>query len=415
MPRRTRMAPHLDTDPDDTAAARTGVPAVGATVLPAIEPEVLLARPAARIVDLRSPGEFTEDHLPGARNVPLFDDEERALVGLLYHRSSPQGAFQRGLDIVRGKVGRLVREIAAVAGLADPSGELEAIVGDLAQGGIAGLERRLAVQPVGRPEGEPPIVLSCWRGGLRSQSVVALLRRVGVDAWLLRGGYKAYRRAVRAALEGWAAPPAFVLRGMTGVGKTLVLRELERIRPGWTLDLEGAAGHRSSLLGMVGLEPVSQKRFESRLAERLRHGLVHPRIVLEGESRKVGDAILPPALWSALQGGTNVELVAPVERRIDVLIEDYLADESHRSALRRQLAEVEARTRPTLPLLELFDARADREVVALLLEHYYDPLYRHSEKGKTYAVTFDSTDPAAAATRVARWIESPAAGRPSSG
>jgi len=401
------MAPHTDTG--DAAPARADGTAPRVTVLPAIEAEALLARPSARVVDLRSPGEFAQDHLSGACNVPLFDDEERALVGLLYHRASPQGAFQRGIDIVRGKVGRLVRQIAALAELPDPSGELQAIVGDLTLGGIAGLERRLAVEPAEPAVDGPLLVLSCWRGGLRSQSVVALLRRVGVDAWLLRGGYKAYRRAVRAELDAWVAPPSFVLRGTTGVGKTLVLRELERIRPGWTLDLEGAAGHRSSLLGMVGLEPVSQKRFESRLAERLRGGLSGRRVVLEGESRKVGDAILPPSVWGALQEGTNIELVAPLERRVEVLIADYLADESRRPALRRQLAEVEARARPSLPLLERFDARADREVVELLLEHYYDPLYRHSEKGKSYAASFDSTDPAAAAERIARWIEAAAA------
>ena len=105
---------------------------------------------------------------------------------------------------------------------------------------------------------------------MRSKSVVAFLQELGLSrALALEGGYRSYRAVVRAELAAWRPPASFVLRGLTGVGKTLVLRELEELRPLWTIDLEGLAGHRSSILGMVGLRPVSQKRFESRLAARL--------------------------------------------------------------------------------------------------------------------------------------------------
>jgi tRNA 2-selenouridine synthase len=257
-----------------------------------------------------------------------------------------------------------------------------------------------------------PIVLHCWRGGLRSRSVVWLLRSVGLErAVALHGGYRAFRAEAVRAIEAWKAPHAFVLRGLTGVGKTLVLRELERIRPGWTIDLEALAAHRSSLLGGVGLEPVSQKRFESRLFERLR-ALGAPRVVFEGESRKVGDVILPGTIWRALCGGVDLELHAGIERRIAVLKQDYLAAPGSVEELARILPSIEGRMQraagePALAQL-LREGRVD-ELVALLLEHYYDPLYRHSQQGRDYAARFDTSDPARAARELAAWIEARAA------
>ena len=121
------------------------------------------------------------------------------------------------------------------------------------------------------------------------------------------------------ALDEATLPKAFVLRGLTGVGKTLVLRELERIRPGWTLDLEGHAQHRSSILGMIGLEPVGQKAFESDIATRLRAGFPADLVVYEGESRKVGDRIVPERVWDSLITGKNPKLTTTVERRVEAL------------------------------------------------------------------------------------------------
>ena len=270
-------------------------------------------------------------------------------------------------------------------------------------GCIEKLERALTTfEPETLPE--RPVVVHCWRGGLRSRSMIVLLRALGLERAIgLAGGYKSYRRHVRQTIETWRAPPAFVLRGLTGVGKTLVLRELERIRPRATFDLEALAGHRSSLLGMVGLEPCSQKTFESRIFQRIAEGFPG-HVVLEGESRKVGDRIVPASVWGALASGVNIELRAPMERRVQVLVDDYLARESNRPELRAQLALVEARMEQRAPLVELFDAGREQELVRVLLERYYDPLYRHSEQGKHYALTIDATDPTRAAEVIASWI-----------
>jgi tRNA 2-selenouridine synthase len=199
-----------------------------------------------------------------------------------------------------------------------------------------------------------------------------------------------------------------VLRGLTGVGKTLVLRRIERNQPGLTLDLEGLAGHRSSLLGMVGLEPCSQKMFESRLCARLAHGFPGA-VIVEGESRKVGDVILPPALWEAMTDATNVLLEADVAHRVEVLCADYLADERSRVELRARLPHVESRMQraaDATPLVELLDAGRTDELVKLLLEHYYDPLYRHGEKGREHALRVDASDPDRAAREIVDWAAS---------
>jgi tRNA 2-selenouridine synthase len=243
--------------------------------------------------------------------------------------------------------------------------------------------------------------------------VTSFVRALGLErAVALDGGYKAYRNWVRAELDAWRAPPMYVLRGLTGVGKTLVLRELERLRPNSTLDLEALAGHRGSVLGGVGLEPCTQKTFDTRILARISRGFSRAsergeRCVVEGEGRKVGDALLPPRVWSALDAGTNLELTASIERRAEVLLGDYLVRESDREAIAAELPFLEQRLGPVKyagVLSGLFASGRDRELVELLLERYYDPLYRSSEKGREYAACFDASEPARAAAEIADWI-----------
>jgi len=376
-------------------------------VVPTVPVADVLAAPDARVVDLRSPSEFAADHLPGARNVPLFDDAERALIGTLYKRRSPEEAFDEGRRLVLDSIAPMVEELARVAGRPSPREDLGQLVAELTAGGIEEVHRALTTRPAALPPANA-LFVHCWRGGLRSGSLVTLLRQLGWEEVVsIEGGYKSYRKHLLAELDAWQAPPAFVLRGGTGVGKTLVLRELERQRPGWTLDLEGLAGHRSSILGMVGLEPCTQKTFDSLLGARLREGFPGPAVI-EGESRKVGDTILPSRVWEALQGGTHLLLEAPVERRVEVLIEDYLATEESRAQLRAQLPFIENRLGEKKwagRLVELLDGGREAELTELLLERYYDPLYAHSEKGRTYAARFDTTDVAACAARIAAWVE----------
>lgn len=398
------MARNPEIDPEPEPALAGGLAAVPFASLEA------LRAAGARFVDLRSPAEFQDDHVPGAVNVPLFDDQERAMVGLLYRQFSPDAAFAEGRAVVAGKVDALVAGIAAAAGWVPegaPSREdLRRRVLAMTDAGIGAMDVELTAVPLARLP-ERPVALHCWRGGLRSRSVLALVRALGFrDAVGVRGGYRAYRQGVLDALARWpGVRRAVVLRGLTGVGKTLVLREVERQRPGVTLDLEALAGHRSSLLGMVGLEPVSQKRFESGLRERLARGFSGGVMVVEGESRKVGDVVVPARVWDAMQGGVNVWLETSVERRVEVLIEDYLARTDAMPVLRRQLDAVAARMPKRPDLVGMLERGETRDLVALLLRDYYDPLYGHSEAGRSYEARIDATDPAAAAAAVLAFVD----------
>ncbi len=373
--------------------------------VPFLTLEELLSRRPALVVDLRSPKEFEQDHYPGARNVPLFDDVERELIGTLYARRSPEEAFEHARETVVARIQGLVARIARLAGWSRPEADLAQKVREMTAAGMAGFERELTPGPF--RSGTSTVVFSCWRGGLRSQSLVALLEGLGFDVACLQGGYKAYRRHVIDRLLAWEAPPTYVLRGLTGVGKTLILREIERLRPGSTLDLEGLAGHRSSVLGMVGLRPCSQKTFESRLVSRLERGF--PGFcVIEGESRKVGDAILPKSVWEALRDGHALELAAPLSRRVQVLLDDYLVTEANRDELARQLPFLEermGRTKWKGVLVGWLCGGEEERLVEALLEHYYDPLYRHSEGKRSYTRTFEVDDEGRDARRILEWIE----------
>ena len=381
---------------------------VRAGSVPMMTIERALAVEDLLVIDLRSPAEFAVDHLPGAHNVPLFGDVDRALIGLLYKQFSPSAAFAEGRAALAGRIEELTAEIAELVGWELPRADLRARLLAATEDGIEKLESALEAQVTQSPPARP-VLLHCWRGGLRSRSVVSFLRGLGLDRAIgLTSGYKAWRRHALDTIsafdvEGPPRTPAFVLRGLTGVGKTLVLRELERQCPGWTFDLEAQAGHRSSLLGMVGLEPVSQKGFETRIAQRLLAGFPGP-VVFEGESRKVGDVVIPAPVWSAMKGALSIELTAPTDVRVRVLSDDYMADESSWPKLREQLAAVEARMERRAPLVQLFDERRTDELVEVLLERYYDPLYRHSESKYSYSTSIDSSDPERAAREIAEWI-----------
>ena len=377
--------------------------------LPSIEIEEALACADARIVDLRSPAEFAGDHLPSAVNHPLFGDAERELIGTLYKQVSPEAAFERATVLVKEGVGSLLEELSVTAGRERPQSGVEELLRALTGEGFGSMTREINVSRASVLPARP-LIVHCWRAGLRSQSVAALLQGLGWgEVLILEGGYKAYRRHVIESLEEAELPISFVLRGLTGVGKTLVLRELERIRPGWALDLELHAKHRSSILGMVGLEPVSQRSFEGDLAARLRVGFPADLVVFEGESRKVGDRVVPERIWDSLAAGQNIKLTTSTERRVEVLAEDYLAAPNATEQLLKQLPFIEERLGPKKwkgVLTELLLADRISELVEALLEHYYDPLYLHSEKGREHSMELDSTDPRACAEEIAAWIES---------
>ena len=250
-------------------------------------------RPAERhrfdaLIDARTPAEFAEDHLPGAINCPVLCDEERAIVGTMYVQQSAFEARRVGAAMVAANLARHLRE-----------------------------------QFADKPPGWRPLVY-CWRGGMRSSSMVQWLRLVGWDAQQLAGGYKAFRRHVIEQIEALVPRLALVaIVGATGSAKTRVLQQLAR-DGAQVLDLEQLARHKGSLLGALPeLPQPSQKHFETQLASALESFDLARPVYVEGESARIGRISLPVPLVARLRAAPCVEIDAPTPERLAYLLRDY--------------------------------------------------------------------------------------------
>lgn len=302
----------------------------------------LLEHPYDEVVDVRAPTEFAEDHLPGAVNLPVLDDEERARVGTEYAKVSRFGARRTGAALA-------ARNIA---------GHLEAHFAD--KGG-----------------GYRPLVY-CWRGGMRSAAMADVLSKVGWRVDTLAGGYRTYRKFVSDFLyEGTLGVPVVLLDGNTGTGKTEVLGMLRR-HGIQTLDLERLANHSGSLFGARDGPQPSQKAFESALAlEIAALDESHP-VVVEAESSRIGDRIVPPLLWKAMLAAPRIELAANAEDRAGYLASRFKAFERDRMRLRKSLAQLDRfHSKATLAgWMKLADSGSLAALAGQLMELHYDPRYR---------------------------------------
>ena len=239
------------------------------------------------IIDVRAPAEWAEDHLPGAVNLPVLDDAERAEVGTIYKQVSPFTARKVGAALVAANAARHL------------------------QGALAD-----------KPGGWRPLVY-CWRGGQRSGSFATILAQIGWRVETIAGGYKAWRALVVDALYDQPFPcRVVVLDGNTGSAKTDILNML----PGLgvqVLDLEGLARHRGSLFGGLPGGQPSQRGFESALAMQMAALDPARLVVVEAESSKVGNCRLPPGLWKAMVAAPRVSIVAPLTARAAYLARAY--------------------------------------------------------------------------------------------
>jgi len=320
---------------------------------------------AATIIDVRSPGEFEIDHIPESCNVPLLGDEERRTAGTIYRNEGQENAQ-------RWAVQRL-------------STRLENFF--------------LALKQQVGDSSHP--VICCARGGDRSAHVVEFLIERGIEARQLTGGYRSFRQGVREKLSTCTLDNLFVLDGYTGVGKTRLLQHIEAQHPGRVIDLEKYAGHRSSVLGDIGLNPTSQKHFESQLAAAL-DGLDResPWILIEAESRKVGDRQVPDALWRVMHQAPRIELVAGLERRARMLVDEYSTDLGWQPVIERveTLRGYEKMGTAGVDRVQglLTDGKAI-EAAIYLLEHHYDPRYRHGGQQKQFLFAIENLETPVAA------------------
>lgn len=298
------------------------------------------------VIDVRSPSEFAEDHLPGAINLPVLDDAERARVGTIYKQQSPF----------------LARKIGAALVAKNAAKHLEGPLADL-------------------PGGWRPLIY-CWRGGQRSGSFASILAQVGWRVELVEGGYKTWRRLVVDAVQDRPVTArVVVLDGNTGSAKTEILTRLAG-HGVQIIDLEGLANHRGSLFGdRPGGQP-SQKAFEGRLAMALAQLDPTRPLVVEAESSRVGNLSVPKQLWAAMCAAPRVRIAAPRAARADYLARAY-ADVTTDAA---RLADVIARLRALYPAetiarwLGIAGTGDFRTLADELMEAHYDPRY---EKHRT--------------------------------
>jgi tRNA 2-selenouridine synthase len=310
----------------------------------------------AEVIDTRTPKEYAEDHIPGAINLPVLDDEERVRVGTLHKQASAFDAKKVGAALVS-------RHIAEY------------------------LEQYFLAKPVGYK----PLIY-CWRGGNRSGSMAHVLQKIGFKAAQLDGGYKAYRRAVLAELDTLPVLFSFrVICGPTGCGKSRLLQALLE-KGTQVLDLEALAAHRGSLLGDLPDQPQpGQKWLESAIWWQLKQFDPAKPVYVESESKKIGKLRVPDTLLTAIRAGQSIWLEVSMEHRVQLLLEEYAHFLSSPEILLARIAHLsELRGHEMIERwTKLIKEGRWPTFVQDMLENHYDPAYRKS-LGHNYAESGNS-------------------------
>lgn len=321
-----------------------------------------LGLPDSLFIDTRTPSEYEQGHIPGAINIPLLEDDERAVVGTLYKQQGQTEAKEKGLEIVSGKLPVLVKQISS-----------------------------LVCSP------KCSLVVYCWRGGMRSKSVLTILELMGVSGSQLIGGYKAYRSFVQEQLATFLLRPQIVvLCGSTGVGKTTLLQLLSR-KGIPVIDLEELANHRGSAFGQVGRgKPATAQNFDAQILQLLQQYDKEPFIVVECESKRVGNVYLPAVLYQAMQGGRRILARAALSTRVRRLIDEYTDVLTPNDP--EIIASIESLTRK-LGKKKVAQLTADYEAgnleafTASLLQDYYDGLYGYeTASNESFSLVVDAED-----------------------
>jgi tRNA 2-selenouridine synthase len=291
-------------------------------------------------IDVRSPSEFEDATIPDSLNIPLFNDEERAEIGTLYKQISVQAAQERGLEIVSAKLPAFIKQFSQIPGNK---------------------------------------AVFCWRGGMRSKTTATVLSLMGIFAYRLSGGYRAYRQGIIKTLDELSVtPPAFVIHGNTGSGKTAILRILKQ-RGYPVLDFEAMAGHRGSVFGNIGLKAYNQKIFDALLVDELISHEQSPFLLFEAESKRIGKVVLPDQLVQKKEEGHQIWLEFPLETRVQHILDDYRPWE-HQEQCLKSFLQIKSRIHtPIASEIEqcLKEGKFNR-AVELLLVYYYDQRYAHT-------------------------------------
>ncbi len=309
------------------------------------------------IVDVRSPEEFEKGHIPGAINIPLFSDPERAKVGTLYKRKSKMDAMLSGLEIVGAKMKDLAQEALKQAK-------------------------------------DNTIYLYCWRGGQRSQSMAWLFEKVEIQTYVLEGGYKAYRSYFKERLS--QIEKMTILSGNTGTGKTDILKALSELGE-QVVDLEGLAHHKGSAFGGIGEEEqLSTEQFENNLFEAVREMDFSQRIWAEDESKSIGKNYIPDEFFNLMRSAPVIKIDLPKPVRIQRLKKEYT--EVSKDILIFHLNRIKKRLGPleTQMAIESVESGDMEQAIDITLK-FYDKAYAHGlskrEDSKIHELSLSADHP----------------------
>ena len=337
----------------------------------------LLAHGFDTVIDVRSPAEFAEDHIPGAINLPALSNDQRAEVGTIYKQVSAFNARKIGAALV-------ARNVA-----------------DHVEG------------PLAAYDGSWQPLVYCWRGGQRSGSFASILQQIGWRADTIKGGYQTYRKLVHDAMYIDPLPHRLVLLdGYTGTAKTALLHLLAD-RGVQIIDLEGLAAHRGSLLGGVAGGQPAQKGFESQLVQALAKLDPNKLTVVEAESSKVGQIVLPKQIWARMSAAPRIEVSAPLAARAAFLREAYADIIADPALLRDRMQPLRnLRGHAIVDGWEaLLNAGDFTALATALMDQHYDAAYARSRKasdrtwlGEVHAETLDAAGRARAADDLAKLI-----------
>ncbi|WP_457569229.1 tRNA 2-selenouridine(34) synthase MnmH [Desulfurobacterium sp.] len=295
-------------------------------------------------VDVRTPEEFEEFHIPRAYNVPLFTFEEKKTISEIYRTKGEKEARLKAVEIVSPKIPSIVSRVAEI-------------------------KKR-----------HENVVIYCWRGGLRSLAVATFCNLAGIFVFRLRGGYRAFRQFILNDIQRILEDKKlYVIYGPTGCAKTHVLRSLAR--KGFpVIDLEGLAGHRGSVFGSIGLKQPSQKMFDALLWAKLRKLDNEKFIVVEGESKRIGRLFIPEPFWKKMEQGINIMVELPLETRVEYSMKDYRVGKYSPEVYLKPLERIK-KYLPQEIYNEIESAINEgnyRKAVELLMVYYYDKLYKRS-------------------------------------
>lgn len=300
------------------------------------------------VIDVRSPGEFLKGHIPGASNVPLFNDDERAIIGIKYKDENRNSAIRAGLEIVGPKLVSLVEQSKSIAK-------------------------------------NNKVIIHCWRGGMRSESMAWLLNTADIKTFVLNGGYKAYRRYQKEYYSKKAK--LIILGGKTGSGKTEILYEIENLGK-QVVDLEGIANHKGSAFGALGQDvQPSNEQFENNLFEKWISMDLHRNIWLEDESKAIGKDFIPDEIWIQMKNSPVIALEMGKPLRIKRLEKEYA--KFNKEELKNSILKISKRIGGlnTQQSIEAIEKRDFSTAIDLSLT-YYDKAYQFGLSGREKEMVF---------------------------